>query len=114
MAKPEQIVVVNNIVEAKTHDDFADGYSNGYLYYYDKNHQLPHPLTTESIYTFMRENLFDQRAIPQWNAGFVFGWIVACWENEPAFYFASIVMPGSLSETEALPIATLYSHDDVL
>lgn len=76
MAKPEQIVVGNNIIEAAIHDDFADGYSNGYLYYYDTNHQFPRSLTTVCIYDFMKENLFDRRATPQWNAGFVFGWTV--------------------------------------
>jgi hypothetical protein len=107
MAKTEQIVVGNNTIEATTPDDFADGYNNGYLYYYDTNHQFRRPLTTGSIYEFMRENLFDQLASPQWNAGFVFGWIVACCENDPAFFFASIAMPESFHETGALTIAVL-------
>jgi hypothetical protein len=49
MAKPEQIVVGNNTIEAGVHNDFADGYNNGYLYYYDTNHQLPRPWKQEII-----------------------------------------------------------------
>jgi hypothetical protein len=107
MAKLEPIVVGNNTIEAGIHDDFADGYSNGYLYYYDTNHQFPRPLTTGCIYDFMRENLFDQRATPQWNSGFVFGWIAACCENNPAFFFTSITIPAPSHEAGALTMASL-------
>lgn len=107
MAEREQLEVGNNVVEAEAHDEFADGYINGSLYYYDTNHQLARPLTTESVYTLMTENLFDQRATPRWNAGFVFGWITALCENNPAFFFASIVIPELAIVTEPLRAITM-------
>ena len=59
MTECERLEVGNNTVEAN--GEFADGYFNGSLYYYDTNHQLPRPLTSEAIYAFMEHNLFDQR-----------------------------------------------------
>lgn len=105
MIECERLEVGNNTVEAN--GEFADGYFNGSLYYYDTNHQLPRPLTSEAIYAFMEHNLFDQRATPQWNAGFVFGWITALCENNPTFFFTSIVIPDSATVTEVLPVITL-------
>lgn len=55
----------------------------------------------------MMDNLFDKRATGQWNAGFVFGWIAALCENNPAFFFASIVMSECVPFTEPLHIITL-------
>ena len=85
----------------------ADGYYNGSLHYYDTNHQLPGPLTSAAIYTFMMDNLFDRRGTARWNAGFVFGWITALCENNPAFFFASIAIPESVLVTESLPVIAL-------
>lgn len=98
MAKREKLEVGNNSIEAGS--EFADGFCNGSLYYYDTNHQLPRPLTDEAIHAFIMDNLSDQRATPRWNVGFVFGWITALCENNPAFFFTSIVLPESASETE--------------
>jgi|GEM_PF-1392205 len=106
MAIREQLEVGNNLVEAEVHDEFFDGYINGSLYYYDTNHQLPRPLTTKSIYTFMKDNLVDKRATARWNAGFVFGWIAALCENNPTFFFTSIVISECTPFTEPLPIIT--------
>src|SRR6266567_304591 len=105
MAGREKLEVVNNTIEAD--GEFADGYCNGSLYYYDTNHQLPRPLTSNAIYTFMMDNLFDQRATSRWNAGFVFGWITALCENNPAFFFTSITIPEAVTGTEGLPMITL-------
>lgn len=107
MAEREQLEVGNSIVEAEAQDEFVDGYINGSLYYYDTNHQLARPLTTESVYTFMNENLFDRRATTRWNTGFVFGWITALCENNPAFFFASRVIPQWAIVTELQPAITL-------
>lgn len=105
MAPREKLEVGNNSIEAES--EFADGYCNGSLYYYDTNHQLPQPITSEAISTLMMENLFDRRATPRWNAGFVLGWIAALSENNPAFFFTSIVIPESAIETEPLPKVAL-------
>ena len=85
----------------------AFGYCNGGLYYYDPNHRLPRPLASEAICTFMMDNLFDLRSTARWNGGFVFGWITALCENNPAFFFARIVILELASMTEALPIIAL-------
>lgn len=103
MAECERLEVGNNTVEAD--GEFADGYCNGSLYYYDTNNQLPHPLNSEAICAFMENNLFDQRATARWNAGFVFGWITALCESNPAFFFTRIVIPEPA--TEALPFISL-------
>lgn len=105
MEKRETLEVGNNSVEAA--GKFADGYYNGNLYYYDTNHQLPRPLTSEAICSLMLSNLTDQRATPEWNAGFVFGWIAALCENNPEFFFTSIVIPESAVETESSPNVAL-------
>jgi hypothetical protein len=107
MAIREQLEVGNNIIEAEAHDEFADSYSEGYLYYYDTNRQLPHPITTESVYTFIMENLFDQQETIRWNAGFVFGWIAALCENNPTFFYTSIIIPECVSPTKPAPTITL-------
>jgi len=105
MAEREKLQAGNNTIEAD--GDFAGGYSNGCLYYYDTNHQLPRPFTSQAVYAFMMENLSDRRATAEWNAGFIFGWIVAFCENNPAFFFTSITIPESVTVTETLPIITL-------
>src|SRR6266566_1616927 len=105
MTQQEKLQAGNNIIEAV--GDFADGYINGSLYYYDTNHQLPRPFTSQVIYAFMEENLYDRRATAEWNAGFVFGWIAAFCENNPAFFFTSITIPESVTVTAALPVITL-------
>jgi hypothetical protein len=102
MADRENLEVGNNSINADA--EFTDGYCNGSLYYYDTNHQLPRPLTSEAVYTFMTDNLCDERATARWNAGFVFGWVTALCENNPAYFFASLVMPESTRNTEPLPV----------
>lgn len=88
----EMISVINNQV-LDDDDAFSDGFYNGYLHYYDTNFQLPRPLTSQSIYAFMKENLADPRKSEHWNAGFVFGWIAALSENKANSFFTSIVLP---------------------
>ena len=105
MAEREKVQVVNNTLEIE--GEFAGGYTNGYLYYYDTNHQLPRPFTGEGIYALMQENLCDHQETAEWNAGFVFGWITALCENNPAFFFTSIILPESVNVAEALPAVTL-------
>ena len=105
MAQREKLQVVNNTIEID--GEFAGGYTNGYLYYYDTNYQLPGPFTGQAVYAFMMGNVLDQGATAEWNAGFVFGWIVAFCEKNPAFFFTSITIPESVTVTEALPVITL-------
>ncbi len=101
----ERELIGNNALESD--GDFADGYTNGTLYYYDTNCQLPRPFTSKAIYAFMMENLSSLLASAEWNAGFVFGWITAFCENNPAFFFTSILLPDSVTVTEPLPTISL-------
>ncbi len=101
MADRETLEVGNNTVHADA--EFADGYCNGSLYYYDTNHQLPRPLTSEAVSLFMMDNLCDERATARWNAGFVFGWITALCEHNPEYFFTSLVIAESTRHTEPLP-----------
>ncbi len=101
MTDRENLEVGNNTVNADA--DFADGYFNGSLYYYDTNHQLPQPFTSEDISPLIENNMYDERATICWNTGFVFGWITALCENNPAYFFTSQVIPESTCHTEPLP-----------
>ncbi len=51
MAKQEVLEVANNTV-VNNDDEFADGCGNGYLYYYDRAHQLACPLTVSLCMRF--------------------------------------------------------------
>jgi hypothetical protein len=80
----QQIQVGNSaIVRTENTDDFHDGYSNGYLYYYDRRHRPPFPLTSEQITAFIQTNMTDSRKSQCWNAGFITGWMEALCENGP-------------------------------
>lgn len=97
MATQEMLEVVNNTIEDND-EEFGDGFINGYLYYYDTNHQLSRPLSCQAVYTFMMDNLHDEGKTRRWNAGFVFGWTAAFSENNPNYFFTSIVMHESIPE----------------
>ena len=86
----KQVEVGNNVIEAS--EEFEDGYYNGSLYYYDTNSELPKPLTSEFVETFVKEGLSYPSASPQWNAGFVLGWTAALCENDPAGFFTTTVL----------------------
>lgn len=101
MACREQLEMGNSTLDVDS--TFADGYINGNLYYYDTTHQLPRPLTRETLHAWIIENLSDQRATVRWNVGFVCGWLAALCENDPDYFFTSIL----LAETEPVPYATL-------
>jgi hypothetical protein len=77
-----QIQIGNStIVLPSNTDDFHDGYSNGYLYYYDERHRPPFPLTSSHITAFIHTNMTDSRKSQSWNAGFITGWMEALCEN---------------------------------
>lgn len=91
MTTRETLTVGNNTVDAE--DEFASGFCNGSLYYYDTNHQLPRPLKSEAVSRLIFDNLHDTRASVHWNAGFVCGWLVAMCENNPEYFFTSLPLP---------------------
>jgi hypothetical protein len=104
MAKQAMLEVVNNTIEDND-KEFGDGFINGYLYYYDTNHRLSRPISCQTVYTFMMDNLHDEQKAGRWNAGFVFGWTAAFSENNPEYFFTSIVIPEA--NTEPLPVITV-------
>jgi hypothetical protein len=97
--------VANNTLEDND-SEFADGFINGNLYYYDMNHQLSRPHSCRAVYTLMMDNLSDKRKTCKWNTGFVFGWTAAFSENNREYFFTSMVIPESISMTESLPVIT--------
>jgi hypothetical protein len=58
----------------------------------------------------MIDNLSDKRKTRNWNAGFVFGRTTAFSENNPEYFFTSIVIPEPIPITEALPVITLQER----
>ena len=103
MAHTPEIIPVGNNQVFDNDEEFSSGFLNGHLHYYDTNMQLPRPLTCQAIYAFMQENLTNPRESERWNAGFVFGWISALNENDPASFYTSIMLP----ETEAVQYVML-------
>ena len=87
----EQLRAGKNIIDADA--AFADGHANGRSYYYDRNQQLPRPVSSERLRVFMVRNLFDPSEPELWNAGFVVGWMEAFFENDPASFYTSIIIP---------------------
>lgn len=88
MASRETLEAGKSTIDADS--EFADGYCNGSLYYYDTNYQLPRPLTSEAICRLLLDNLYDTRASVSWNAGFACGWLAAMYENNPHYFFTSL------------------------
>lgn len=84
---------------------FPTGWFLGRHYLYQM--MLKKRLKEEFAYHFMSENLSDRRAAAEWNAGFVFGWIAALCENDPGFFFTSLVIPWSAPGRASLSVATL-------
>lgn len=111
MAKQAMLEVINNAIEDND-EEFGDGFINGYLYYYDTNHQISRPLSCQAVYTFMMDNLHDERKTKRWNAGFVFGWTAAFSENNSDYFFTSIVIPDSVTET--LSITTVQERQELV
>jgi len=58
----------------------------------------------------MMNNLSDKLKARKWNTGFVFGRTTEFSENNPEYFFTSIVIPDSIPITEALPVITLQER----
>jgi hypothetical protein len=101
MAMHEPLEIGNNHI-IDNDAEFTSDFSNGNLLHYDTNSHVSHPLSCQSVYRFMQENLSDQSATNRWNTGFVFGWIVALSENCPDCFFTSILLAEPTTVTEPL------------
>lgn len=107
MSDREQIQAGGNFIDAEM--DFADGVSEGYLYYYDRNYQLPRPFTSESLQGFLVKHMHDERETNAFNMGFVTGWLKAFFENDTNGFYTSIVLTEAVQETESLPVVVLQN-----
>jgi hypothetical protein len=65
--------------------EFADGGWKGSLYFSDTDHQLTRPLTSEAIYDFEKDNLFDPEGNPSMECLFCVSVDYGLRENNPAF-----------------------------
>lgn len=92
MEVPQEHLAVGNAILIDDDDDFEDGYYSGTSYYYDRNNQLPQPLTSSTVRAFLIENMNDPRETPAWNAGFILGWVESLCENNPKQFFTSILV----------------------
>ncbi|HLG61073.1 MAG TPA: hypothetical protein VKY19_04015 [Ktedonosporobacter sp.] len=101
----------STIVLTDHNDDFHDGYSNGYLYYYDERHRPPFPLTSDTITTFIQTNMTDPHKSHNWNAGFITGWMEALYENDPHTFCSLPPQSGQgqerHTELSPLPVSVL-------
>jgi hypothetical protein len=101
----EQITAGNNRIDAN--EQFLDGYDNGSLYYYDRNHQVSSPVSSEVLRDFLTKNLHDPRETDDWNAGFVVGWMKAFFEHHLQDFYSSISLDEYVGRTESLSVVSL-------
>ena len=83
MAK--QIVTVGNaiIALADNDDPFNEGYTTGYLEFYDERHRPLFPLTSHAVRNHLMMIINESSCSDLWKAGRVTGWIEALMENSP-------------------------------
>jgi len=83
MAK--QTVTVGNaiIILADNNDPFNDGYTTGYLEFYDERHRPLFPLTSLVIRDYLTMIINQSSCLDLWKARRVIGWIEALIENSP-------------------------------
>src|SRR6266849_4766568 len=83
MAK--QTVTVGNaiIALAGNNDPFNEGYTTGYLEFYDERHRPLFPLTSLVICDHLMMIINESSCPDLWKAGRVMGWIEALIENSP-------------------------------
>lgn len=79
----EQIIVVGNatIVLSGPNDPFHDGYTTGYLEFYDERHRPLFPLTSHIVRDYLLAILTEPTYPELWRAGRITGWIEALMEN---------------------------------
>jgi hypothetical protein len=83
MAK--QTVMVGNaiIVLVDNNGPFNDGYTTGYLEFYDERHRPSFPLTSHAVRNHLMMIINESSCSDLWKAGRVTGWIEALVENSP-------------------------------
>ncbi len=81
----EQTIVVGNatIVLNGPNDPFYDGYTTGYLEFYDERHRPLFPLTSHIVRDYLLAILTEPTRPELWRAGRIAGWIEALMENAP-------------------------------
>lgn len=81
----EQMIVVGNatIVLSGPNDPFHDGYTTGYLEFYDERYRPIFPLTSHIVRDYLLAILTEPTHPELWRAGRIIGWIEALMENAP-------------------------------
>jgi hypothetical protein len=81
----EQTVRIGNafFVLTGNNDLFNDGYTTGYLEFYDERHRPPFPLTSHVIRDHLLTIINESSCSEFWKAGRVTGWMEALMENCP-------------------------------
>ena len=81
----EQTIVVGNatIVLNGPNDPFHDGYTTGYLEFYDERHRPLFPLSSHIVRDYLLAILAEPTHPELWRAGRIAGWIEALMENAP-------------------------------
>lgn len=82
---PQQTCKVGNavVVLVASNDPFNDGYTAGYLEFYDERHRPLFPLTSQRILEHFKMILSEPSCADLWRAGRIRGWIEAIIENAP-------------------------------
>jgi hypothetical protein len=71
------------IVLTDTKDSFSDGYTTGYLEFYDERHRPSFPLTSHVICDHLMTILHEPCVPSLWKAGCITDWREALMENAP-------------------------------
>jgi hypothetical protein len=81
----EQTIVIGNatIVLNGPNDPFHDGYTTGYLEFYDERHLPFFPLTSRIVRDYLVAILAEPTHLVLWSARRMTGWIEALMENAP-------------------------------
>ena len=89
----EQTIVVGNatIVLNGPNDSFHDGYTTGYLEFYDERHRPLFPLTSPIVRDYLLATLSEPTHPALWRAERIAGWIEALMENAPQTFRSVLI-----------------------
>jgi hypothetical protein len=88
----EQTIAVGNaiIVLNGPDDPFRDGYTTGYLEFYDERHRPLFPPTSQAVRDHLLAILTDPTCPELWRAGRIAGWMEALTENVPQTFRSAL------------------------
>ena len=89
--KRKQLEIGNSTIDAS--EEFAEGYYEGRIYYYDDNNKLREPMTSEQLNALLDRLFKEPFKQPAQQSGRIVGLLVALCENDPNRGFTSINLP---------------------